>query len=92
MSSWQNDACIHKNHSAGHPNDLSHYYSPFVEPPNHILVRLGPEPRVHVHGHRVELLEGRHAAQKNDHNATPLHCLNGTGQEVRGHGLKILED
>mmetsp|Transcript_31326 Transcript_31326/g.99939 ORF Transcript_31326/g.99939 Transcript_31326/m.99939 type:complete len:481 (-) Transcript_31326:438-1880(-) len=62
-----------------------------VEPRRHVLVGLGAEARVHVHGHLVEPLQRLHVAQQHHDHAAALHGLNGAREEIRGDGLKVLE-
>ncbi len=53
-------------------------------------MRLGRQPRVHVHGQRVELREGVEGGQQQHHDAAALHSLHRAGQQVGRQRLEIL--
>ena len=65
---------------------------PLIKPAHHVLVGLGAVARMDIHGECVQLLERGHGAEE-EHDQTPsLHRLRGAGQEVRSHGLKVLQE
>ena len=42
------------------------------------------------HGHRVQLLQGVHGPEQNDHDATSLDRLNRPSEQVRRERFKVL--
>jgi hypothetical protein len=71
------------------PPTMTH---PAIDPrlTRHFLVRVRPQPAVHVHGQAVQLREAGQLAQQQHDQAAALHRLYGARQEVRREGFKVL--
>ena len=55
-------------------------------------MRLCPEPRVHVHGHGEELLQGGNRLEQQNDDPATLDSFHRPGQQVRGQGFEVLEN
>ena len=64
----------------------------FVESRHNTLVRMSSKTAVHVHSHAVQLLQRRHCFEKKNHATTAFDGLDGAGQQVGSHRLKILKN
>lgn len=56
-----------------------------------VLMGLGFEAGVCVHGEGEQLFEGRECTQEHDDDAAAFHCLDGARQQVRRDALEILQ-
>ncbi|EEQ41504.1 hypothetical protein CLUG_05633 [Clavispora lusitaniae ATCC 42720] len=63
-----------------------------VETRHHVAVRLGPVPRVHVHGHGVESFQGRHGLQENHHKTAAFNGLDRPRQQVGRERLEVSQN
>lgn len=62
-----------------------------VEARDDVLVCLGAQARVDVHGQRVQLLEGRQRFQEQHNDAAAFHGFDRAAQQVGRQGFKVLQ-